>query len=41
MVYVITPIKRGTAQSQPDWNAACKKLCDYYSIPVLDAFGEC
>lgn len=41
MVYVITPIKRSTSQSQPDWNTACKKLCDYYSIPVLDAFGEC
>ena len=41
LIYVINPIKRNYSNGiQERFNEQEKKLCDYYSIPVLDAFNE-
>jgi hypothetical protein len=40
-IYVITAIKRSTAETAEAFNADELKLCKYYSIPVLDAYNEC
>ena len=40
LIYVINPIKRGKDDITSRFNEQEKKMCDYYSIPYLDAFNE-
>lgn len=40
LIYVINPIKRGDDDAAKRFNEQEKKMCDYYSIPYLDAFNE-
>ena len=40
LIYVINPIKRGDNDVAKRFNEQEKKMCDYYSIPYLDAFNE-
>ena len=41
LIYVINPIKRAYSDGKQErFNNQERKLCNYYSIPVLDAFNE-
>lgn len=40
LIYVINPIKRAKDDKTSRFNEQEKKMCDYYSIPYLDAFNE-
>ena len=40
LIYVMNPIKRGKDDITSRFNGQEKKMCDYYSIPYLDAFNE-
>ena len=40
LIYVINPIKRWNNDVAKRFNEQEKKMCDYYSIPYLDAFNE-
>lgn len=40
LIYVMNPIKRAKDDITSRFNGQEKKMCDYYSIPYLDAFNE-
>ena len=40
LIYVMNPIKRAKDDITSRFNEQEKKMCDYYSIPYLDAFNE-